>query len=35
VRRRAANLRFALVLGLTMTAQVTWVILTALHPHSR
>ena len=34
-RRRAANLRFGLVLCLMMAAQVTWVALTALHPHTR
>ena len=33
-RRRAANLRFGLVLCLMMAAQVTWVAMTALHPHT-
>ncbi|MDP9124877.1 MAG: chain length-determining protein [Pseudomonadota bacterium] len=34
-RRRAGNLRFAVVLGLMMAAQVAWVVATALHPHTR
>ena len=34
-RRRAGNLRFGLLLCLIMAAQLTWVVLTALHPHTR
>ncbi len=34
-RRLAGNRRFALVLGLLMAAQVTFVVLTALRPHSQ
>jgi len=34
-RQRAANLRFALLLALVMGAQLTWALLTALHPHGR
>ena len=34
-RRRTANLRFGLALGLMMAAQLAWVVLTALHPHAR
>ncbi len=33
--RRAGNLRFAVVLGLMMAAQVAWVVATALRPHTR
>ena len=34
-RQRTSNLRFALVFGLMMAAQVGWVVLTALRPHSQ
>ena len=34
-RQRSGNLRFGLALGLMMTAQLAWVVLTALHPHAR
>jgi polysaccharide chain length determinant protein (PEP-CTERM system associated) len=34
-RQRAGNLRFGLALGLLVTVQAAWVVLTALHPHAR